>query len=121
MGLELLYEKKEDSVKILRCFGETDEIWLPDQIEGFPVTELGDYIFSEGFGYDEEVGYQFKTMIDEMLREMGGEEESRIVQIGATICVHTGPYALGVGVMKKYEACAEAGLSEEESLKRYTA
>ena len=48
MGLELLYEKKEDSVKILRCFGETDEIWLPDQIEGFPVTELGDYIFSEG-------------------------------------------------------------------------
>ena len=26
MGLELLYEKKEDSVKILRCFGETDEI-----------------------------------------------------------------------------------------------
>ena len=24
MGLELLYEKKEDSVKILRCFGETD-------------------------------------------------------------------------------------------------
>lgn len=48
MGLELLYEKKEDSVKILRCFGETDEIWLPDQIEGLPVTELGDYIFSEG-------------------------------------------------------------------------
>ena len=80
-----------------------------------------DYIFSVGFGYDEEEGYQFKTMIDEMLREMGGEEESRIVQIGATICVHTGPYALGVGVMKKYEACAEARLSEEESLKRYTA
>ena len=48
MGLELLYEKKEDSVKILRCFGETDEIWLPDQIEGLPVAELGDYIFSEG-------------------------------------------------------------------------
>ena len=48
MGLELLYEKKEDSVKILRCFGEMDEIWLPDQIEGLPVTELGDYIFSEG-------------------------------------------------------------------------
>ena len=55
-----------------------------------------------------------ETMIDEMIREMGGEEESRIVQIGATICVHTGPYALGVGVMKKYEACAEAGLSEED-------
>ena len=80
-----------------------------------------DYIFSVGFGYDKEEGYQFKTMIDEMLREMGGEEESRIVQIGATISLHTGPYALGVGVMKKYEACAEAGLSEEESLKRYTA
>ena len=46
MGLELLYEKKEDSVKILRCFGETDEIWLPDQIEGLPVAELGGlYLF----------------------------------------------------------------------------
>lgn len=48
MGFELLYEKKDDSIKILRCFGETKEITLPDQIGGFPVTELGDYIFSEG-------------------------------------------------------------------------
>lgn len=48
MGFELIYEKNDNSVKILRCFGETDEIRLPDRIDGLPVTELGDYIFSEG-------------------------------------------------------------------------
>ena len=80
-----------------------------------------DYIFSIGFGYDETEGYEFKKMLDEMLQEIGVSEESRIVQIGATICVHTGPYALGVGVMKKYEACAEACLTQEESRKRCTA
>lgn len=80
-----------------------------------------DYIFSIGFGYDEAEGHEFKKMLDEMLQEMGVSEESRIVQIGATICVHTGPYAIGVGVMKKYEACAEADLTQEESLKRCTA
>ena len=80
-----------------------------------------DYIFSIGFGYDETEGYEFKKMLDEMLQEIGASEESRIVQIGATICVHTGPYALGVGIMKKYEACAEACLTQEESRKRCTA
>ena len=80
-----------------------------------------DYIFSIGFGYDETEGYEFKKMLDEMLQEIGACEESRIVQIGATICVHTGPYALGVGIMKKYEACAEACLTQEESRKRCTA
>lgn len=80
-----------------------------------------DYIFSIGFGYDKEEGIQFKGMIDELLKELGVSEQSRIVQIGATICVHTGPYAIGVGIMKKYEACAESHLSDEESIKKYTA
>ena len=79
------------------------------------------YIYSVGFGYDEEEGKQFQKLVDEELRAMGVTEPSHIVQIGATICVHTGPYAIGVGIMKKYDACAEAALSEEESLKQYTA
>ena len=79
------------------------------------------YIYSLGFGYDEEEGKQFKKLLDEELQSFGVTEPSHLVQIGATICVHTGPYAIGVGVMKKYDACAEAALSEEESLKQYTA
>lgn len=80
-----------------------------------------DYIFSVGFGYDEEEGRAFKEMVDQMLQEMGVSEPAHFVQIGATICVHTGPYALGVGIMKKYDACAEAALREEDLLKKQTA
>ena len=79
------------------------------------------YIYSVGFGYDEEEGKQFQKLVDEELQSFGVTEPSHLVQIGATICVHTGPYAIGVGIMKKYDACAEAALSEEESLKQYTA
>lgn len=48
MGLELIYEVKGNKARILRCFGETDEISIPAFVHGFPVTELGDYLFSEG-------------------------------------------------------------------------
>lgn len=48
MGLELIYEVKGNTARILRCFGETDEISIPAFVHGFPVTELGDYLFSEG-------------------------------------------------------------------------
>lgn len=70
-----------------------------------------DFIYSVGFGYDEEEGRQFKEMVDDVLKELGVGEPSRLVQIGATISVHTGPYALGLGIMKKYSACAEARAS----------
>lgn len=48
MGLELIYELRGDTARILRCFGEMDEISIPAFVHGFPVTELGDYLFSEG-------------------------------------------------------------------------
>lgn len=64
-----------------------------------------DYEFFIGFGYDKEEGEVFKSEVDQYLREQGVEKESLLVQIGATICVHTGPYAIGIGLMKKYTAC----------------
>lgn len=42
-----LYEKGKQGIRILRVFGETEEVPLPDKIEELPVTELGDYIFSD--------------------------------------------------------------------------
>ena len=48
MGLKLLYEVKSNEAKILRCFGPVEEVALPDTVDGYPVTELGDYIFSQG-------------------------------------------------------------------------
>lgn len=64
-----------------------------------------DYMYFVGFGYDQEEGVIFQQMVDEKLVEMGVTESSQLIQIGATIAVHTGPYALGIGLMKKYTAC----------------
>ena len=44
-------------------------------------------------------------MVDEVLKEMGVEGGADLVQIGATICVHTGPYAIGIGFVKRFEYC----------------
>lgn len=62
-----------------------------------------DYVFSVGFSYDIEEGKKFHGMVAEALAEMGVHEPLS-VQIGATIAVHTGPYALGIGLVRKYTA-----------------
>lgn len=64
-----------------------------------------EYYYNLGYGYDEEEGKEFQRLVDAQLAEMGVAETSKLMQIGATICVHTGPYALGIGLMKKYSAC----------------
>ncbi|MDE6568744.1 MAG: DegV family protein [Lachnospiraceae bacterium] len=72
-----------------------------------------DYYYFLGFGYDEEEGREFQKLVDAQLTEMGVTETSSLMQIGATICVHTGPYALGIGLMKKYSACV-AGKAKQK-------
>ena len=64
-----------------------------------------DYVYAVGFGYDKEEGEAFKEEVDEVLKELGTSEKAKLVQIGATICVHTGPYAIGIGLVKKSSAC----------------
>lgn len=49
MGMQILYEETETGIRVLRCFGECSEVVLPECILGKPVTELGDYAFSDGF------------------------------------------------------------------------
>lgn len=44
------YEIRENSAVILRCFSRDGRAEIPEQIEGYPVTELGDYAFSPHFG-----------------------------------------------------------------------
>ncbi len=62
-----------------------------------------DYAYAVGFGYDREEGEKFREQLYEEIKSMGVREEPELVQIGATICVHTGPYALGVGLIKRYD------------------
>lgn len=62
-----------------------------------------DYQIVVGYGYDYEEAVAFR---DQLLTSMQGYshiKEIGIYQIGATIGVHTGPYPLGMGLLKKYD------------------
>ena len=55
-----------------------------------------------GFGYDREEAVSFKEQAMKALAEAGFEEDDiPLLQIGATISVHTGPYPLGFGIIEK--------------------
>ena len=60
-----------------------------------------DYRMAVGFGYDESEGRDFYQTVSERFGAECGEV--KLVQIGATIAVHTGPYAIGIGCVKRYE------------------
>lgn len=63
-----------------------------------------DYIFTVGIGYDQGEGQEFRKEFEE---EMGvtclENQETFPTQIGAVTACHTGPNALGVGIIAKYE------------------
>lgn len=63
--------------------------------------KINDYKINVGFGYDEEEGKAFLEKVKQKAKELGYEEEIPLLQIGATIAVHTGPGALGIGVVPK--------------------
>ncbi|HBA98071.1 MAG TPA: DegV family protein, partial [Lachnospiraceae bacterium] len=63
------------------------------------------YAFAVGFGYDRQEGVFYREMINTVLKGLGAEDGADLVQIGATICVHTGPFALGAGFVKRFEFC----------------
>lgn len=55
-----------------------------------------------GYGYDYEEAVAIKNQTLQILREKGYEiEDFPLFRIGATISVHTGPYALGFGIIEK--------------------
>lgn len=64
----------------------------------------GEYSFAVGYGYDYEEACRFAEMLKDLVRERLGIGEIGIYQIGATIGVHTGPYPLGVGILRRADA-----------------
>lgn len=60
----------------------------------------GEYNFCIGFGYDYKEAVKFREMLKDLVKERLGIEEIGIYQIGATIGVHTGPYPIGIGIIK---------------------
>ena len=63
----------------------------------------GEYNFCIGYGYDYKEAVKFREMLKDLVKERLGIEEIGIYQIGATIAVHTGPYPIGIGIIKHGE------------------
>ena len=65
-------------------------------------ADIADYSICIGYGYDKEEAVEFRDRMVSRLKEKGYDIDTiPIFQIGATIGVHTGPYPLGIGVVKK--------------------
>ena len=64
-----------------------------------------DYRIIVGYGYDEEEGKRLWLQTRAALRAKypAAECDVGVLQIGCTIAVHTGPYALGVGIMRRWK------------------
>ena len=60
-----------------------------------------EYVACIGYGYDLSEGQVFRDVIAEHLRAVGHLPTLDIYHIGAAISVHTGPYPLGFGIVKK--------------------
>lgn len=69
------------------------------------LKELGEPIehfsIAAGYGYDYEEAVGYRDMVLKVLKEKYGLQELPIYQIGATIGVHTGPYPIGLGIIRK--------------------
>lgn len=71
------------------------------------IRENGDnpdaFAINVGYGYDKEEGIEFQQNFIAKLKEFWPEAKAEvgILQIGATIGVHTGPLPLGFGIIKK--------------------
>lgn len=64
-----------------------------------------DYAVTVGYGYDEEEGRRLWMQVRAALRAKypASACEVGLLQIGCTIAVHTGPYPLGMGVMRRWK------------------
>ena len=60
----------------------------------------GEYSFCIGYGYDHNEALEFREMLKDLVKERLGIDEIGVYQIGATIGVHTGPYPIGIGIIK---------------------
>lgn len=56
-----------------------------------------------GYGYEKEEGYEFSEQLLHSLQSYSNQQSIEAFQIGATTAVHTGPYAIGLGLLKKYD------------------
>lgn len=69
--------------------------------------DLKEYRLCVGYGYDYAEAYEFRKQLLDALDGQVTEAECRLYQIGATIGVHTGPYPLGIGLLRRQRLAAD--------------
>lgn len=62
-----------------------------------------DYEIVVGYGYDYDEAVEFRKELVDSLMTYSNKNDIDIFQIGAMIAVHTGPYPLGIGLIRKYD------------------
>lgn len=71
-------------------------------------TKIGespdDYQIVVGYGYDYEEAVSFRDELLASMKTYSSYSAIEIFQIGATIGVHTGPYPIGLGLLRKFDA-----------------
>lgn len=60
-----------------------------------------EYEIVVGYGHDLAEALEFRRAVEALLLKLGHEKRLECFHIGAVISVHTGPYPLGVGIIRK--------------------
>lgn len=63
--------------------------------------DVSRFSIAVGYGYDYQEAVEYRRQVAEALEGRLKEEDILLLQIGATISVHTGPYPLGLGIIRK--------------------
>ncbi|HIW82133.1 MAG TPA: DegV family protein [Candidatus Acetatifactor stercoripullorum] len=65
-------------------------------------ADIRDYTIAVGYGYDEKEAQEYRDrLLDTLQKKCYAISQVPIYQIGATIGVHTGPYPIGIGILRK--------------------
>ena len=92
-------KKLMGTARIFFTVGSLDYLRIADKY----LTENGkdNFVVSIGYGYDAIEGVAFKDEVEAGLGvKLNGDTN---VEIGVITAVHTGPHAIGIGVIQKYE------------------
>ena len=63
--------------------------------------DVSRFSIAVGYGYDYQEAVEYRRLVSQALGGRLKEEDILLLQIGATISVHTGPYPLGLGIIRK--------------------
>ena len=99
-----LYEGELQAAGIVRSRKKSLQKFLEDAKKFLADKNINDYRICTGLGYDKEEHAAFHAQVVEEMKALGFEGEVESYQIGCTIGVHTGPSAIGIAVIKKFDA-----------------